>query len=121
MFDNRAPKNNRNLEARRRYVDTRSELKKLLDSLRLREYLAFGYICIVTLVCLIPAIWLVCLIVFLILHVNSKLDKKKIGVLPLKLPFWMNKTDYHEPAVADRFKFEKASGTLTLLVGCRCS
>ena len=42
MFDNRAPKNNRNLEARRRYVDTRSELKKLLDSGRLREDIAFG-------------------------------------------------------------------------------
>ena len=112
MFDNRAPKNNRNLEARRRYVDTRSEFRKLLDGLRLREYLGLAYIANIVMLSLIPTLWLVSLVVFSILHFNAKLDRKKIGVLPLKLPVWMNKIDYHEPAVADRFKFEKASGTI---------
>lgn len=114
MFDNRAPSTARNIKATRRYVDTRNPLTKLLDGVRARETLLLIYIALAVIIIIYPVTTLLVVIIGFILHVNSIAGKKKMLVLPLKLPVWLNKTDYHEPKVANRFKFEKASGTIHL-------
>lgn len=112
MLESRAPSTDKAIKSNRRYVDHRHWIIVLIQEVRNREHLSLVYLAFIGLLIFLPVAWPAVGISLLVLLINNKISIKKLQTLPLKLPFWLNKTDYHELAVANRFAYQKAQGSV---------
>ncbi|MBD3587596.1 TraM recognition domain-containing protein [Salinimonas sp. HHU 13199] len=112
MLETRAPSKDRAIDVKRRYVDHRHWLVILIHEVRNRESLSLAYATMIGLLLIFPVLWPAISLLLVFLLVNNRISFKKLQTLPLKLPRWLNKTDYHELAVANRYAYQKAQGSI---------